>query len=150
MTWLDNAGPQLAGVLHAGGVLQDALVPNQTAGGMRAVFAPKVNGTENIGRYACHAPLAAVNLFSSVAASLGSGGQANYAAANSVMDSWSHHQQVKVLLLAGLLTPFSFFCLSAGCQGILHLQYRYSFAQFWSRGSACTTCYANSVVNWWL
>lgn len=89
-------GPHLAGVLHAGGVLQDSLISNQSVGSMRAVFAPKVQGVHNIARYALNAPLSAIKLFSSVAASLGSGGQANYAAANSVMDSWSHAQQSQV------------------------------------------------------
>ena len=34
----------LAGVMHAGGVLRDATVGNQSAGRARAVFAPKVAG----------------------------------------------------------------------------------------------------------
>lgn len=89
-------GPPLAGILHASGVLRDNLIGNQTSGGMRAVFAPKVEGVRKITQYACTAPLLAVNLFSSVAASLGSGGQANYAAANSIMDSWSQMQSTQV------------------------------------------------------
>ena len=36
-----GAGP-LTGVVHAGGVLQDAALRNQTAGHVRAVFAPKI------------------------------------------------------------------------------------------------------------
>lgn len=35
-------GPLLTGVVHAGGVLADAMIPNQTAAAVRSVFAPKV------------------------------------------------------------------------------------------------------------
>ena len=85
-------------MLHAGGVLRDALLQNQTPSRFRTVLAPKVQGTANLGRFARCAPLAAVKLFSSIAASMGSGGQANYAAANAVMDRWAHQQQAQVKL----------------------------------------------------
>lgn len=88
-------GPQLSGVMHAGGVLRDALLRNQTAGSMRAVFAPKWRGVQRIGRHGGLAPLAAAKLFSSVAASMGSGAQANYASANAAMDEWAHQQAAK-------------------------------------------------------
>jgi acyl carrier protein len=84
---LPHAGPQLEGILLAGGVLRDATLAKQTAGSVRAVFAPKVAGVQAALRAAYGAPLAAVKLFSSIAASLGSGGQANYAAANAVLDA---------------------------------------------------------------
>lgn len=79
----------LAGVLHAGGVLADATLANQTLGGLRSVFAPKAAGTAHLATSAAATlqPLAAVQLFSSVAAALGSGGQANYAAANALLDA---------------------------------------------------------------
>lgn len=35
-------GPPLTGVVHAGGVLADAMIPKQTADAVRSVFAPKV------------------------------------------------------------------------------------------------------------
>ena len=84
-------------MLHAGGVLRDALLQKQTPSGFRTVLAPKAQGTANLGRFASCAPLAAVKLFSSIAASMGSGGQANYAAANAVMDRWAHQQQAQVM-----------------------------------------------------
>ncbi|BDA51455.1 probable oleandomycin polyketide synthase, modules 5 and 6 [Coccomyxa sp. Obi] len=80
-------GPPVAGVLLAGGVLRDATLAKQTASSMRAVFAPKVAGAEAALSGIYGAPVAAVKLFSSIAASLGSGGQANYAAANAMLDA---------------------------------------------------------------
>ena len=78
----------LAGVLHAGGVLADATLPNQSLAGLWTVFAPKAAGTGHLATSAAATlqPLSAVKLFSSVAAALGTGGQANYAAANALLD----------------------------------------------------------------
>ena len=86
----------LDGVLHAGGVVRDATIASQTLGNIRAVMGPKVNGVENINAAAIFLPLQACNLFSSVAAALGSGGQVNYAAANAVLDSCAASNLEKV------------------------------------------------------
>ena len=42
--------PQIFGVVHAGGQLQDATLPRQTPAIIRAVFAPKHYGAANIKR----------------------------------------------------------------------------------------------------
>ena len=76
----------LAGVLHAGGVLQDGLIQNQTLSGVRMVAAPKIYGTERLWNQASTSPIITFKLFSSIAAAIGSGGQANYAAANACLD----------------------------------------------------------------
>lgn len=85
----------LAGVLHAGGLLRDATLQNQTLPSLRAVLAPKAAGTSHLAAApaATLQPLAAVKLFSSVAAALGSGGQANYAAANALLESTASSMQ---------------------------------------------------------
>ena len=90
------AGPEVQGILLAGGVLRDATLAKQTAGSVRAVFAPKVAGAHAAVSAAYGAPLAAMKLFSSVAASMGSGGQANYAAANAVLDATAVRLQHQV------------------------------------------------------
>lgn len=82
-----SAVAEVHGVLHAGGVLKDATLQRQTWSAARAVLAPKVHGMLSmLGLAAEGQPLHAVKLFSSVAALLGSGGQANYAAANALLD----------------------------------------------------------------
>lgn len=93
-------------VICAGGVLRDALIPRQTAEGVRAVFAPKVAGAAGLLADASCAPLSdGALLFSSAAVFIGSAGQANYAAANAGLDS-----------MAGCLQ-------AAGCPGTLTLAF---------------------------
>ena len=79
--------PQLQGIMHASGVLVDATFSNQSAGSLRAAFAPKTFSAANLHRATQHSPLTFQVLFSSVTALLGGMGQANYAAANAALDS---------------------------------------------------------------
>jgi hypothetical protein len=80
-------GSGLHGFVHAGGVLQDAVLANMTLGRYRAVFAPKVPGLYHMQTSMQVAPMRAVVLFSSIAAFLGSGGQSNYTGANAALDA---------------------------------------------------------------
>lgn len=81
----------LSDVLHAGGVLADALLGNQTPARCRTVLAPKVEQLRLLAAGAAGAEVPVrVMLFSSVAALLGSGGQGNYVAANGTLDAWAH------------------------------------------------------------
>ena len=85
-----NGMPPLGGVIHAAGVLSDALLEKQSAESLRAVHAPKVDGVYNLheATASCDPPLQIFVVFSSVAGVLGSAAQANYAAANSCLDAF--------------------------------------------------------------
>lgn len=88
-----SSGSSLKAVIHAGGVLQDSLIMSQSASGVRSVFAPKVEGARRLCAGVYAQGLQAFALFSSVASFIGSAGQANYAAANSVLDSIASSRQ---------------------------------------------------------
>lgn len=81
------------GVLHAGAVLDSGVIDNITAAGVRTEFSGKVHGAWSLIARSLQAPLRAFNLFSSLAAFSGSGGQGSYAAANAVLDSWAQALQ---------------------------------------------------------
>ena len=73
-------------LLHAAGVTEDATAQNQTAGGLKSVFAPKAVGASNMDASAVARPISSSILFSSVSSFLGFAGQANYAMANACLD----------------------------------------------------------------
>ncbi|CAG9466967.1 unnamed protein product [Pedinophyceae sp. YPF-701] len=85
----------VGGVVHAAGVLADATVARQSAGAVRRVAAPKGGAVRAWGAHGEVAgmPCGARVVFSSVAALLGSAGQANYAAANAALDAWAEGQR---------------------------------------------------------
>lgn len=77
----------LRGVLHAAGVLDDAPLNEQTLERFLGASGPKVQGARNLIHAAQRTALDWLVLFSSSSAILGGPGQANYAAANSWLDS---------------------------------------------------------------
>ena len=84
---------QVVGLMHAGGVLADATVSNQTAAGMRAVFAPKVTGMLNWQKASDCQAVASRVLFSSIAGLWGSPGQIQYSAANAMLGGLAERWQ---------------------------------------------------------
>ncbi|ONM49785.1 type I polyketide synthase [Nocardia donostiensis] len=80
-------GPPLTGVVHAAGVLDDGTIDTLTPAQVDRVLAPKVDGALHLHELTADADLAAFVMFSSIAGMLGSAGQGNYAAANSVLDA---------------------------------------------------------------
>ena len=83
---LQHGETPLAAVVHAGGVLADASLAKQTPQHCRSVFAPKVDALANLQAVTHQQPLQSMVAFSSMAAVLGSPGQANYSAANAYLD----------------------------------------------------------------
>lgn len=82
--------PPLAGIIHAAGIIDDAMLVNMTRESFARVMAPKVAGAWNLHQLTENIPLDFFVLFSSAAALFGSPGQGNYAAANAFMDGLAH------------------------------------------------------------
>lgn len=80
-------------ILHAAGVLADRMLSGQTLGAAFQVFGPKVAGLTCLLSRTSHQPLTSLQLFSSISALLGNPGQANYGAANAVLDAAALHLQ---------------------------------------------------------
>jgi len=76
----------LTGVVHAAGVLDDAVVSSLDTEQIERVMRPKVGAALHLDALTRDLDLAFFILFSSMAGVLGTAGQANYAAANSFLD----------------------------------------------------------------
>lgn len=85
----------LTGVMHAGAVLDSAVISNINLSGLRTEFGGKVVGAEALLDRTTAAPLVTLNLFSSLAAFSGSGGQRVYAAANGTLDAHAASLQAR-------------------------------------------------------
>ncbi len=88
--------PGINVVVHAAGLIDDALVIHKTADAIDRVFAPKVQGIENLDRATAGCPLELFIAFSSVAGALGNAGQFDYAAANGYMDAYIEARSARV------------------------------------------------------
>lgn len=83
----EESGSPLRGVVHAAGILDDATLGTLDPARLTAVLEPKVAGAWNLHRLTVDRPLDFFLLFSSIAGTLGSPGQANYAAGNAFLDA---------------------------------------------------------------
>jgi NAD(P)-dependent dehydrogenase (short-subunit alcohol dehydrogenase family)/acyl carrier protein len=92
MKEIDARMPPLCGIVHAAGVTDDAVISRLERERFRTVMAPKVRGTWNLHAATAEKPLDFFVCFSSAAAIMGAGGQANYAAANAFMDALAHER----------------------------------------------------------
>ncbi|MUG96552.1 SDR family NAD(P)-dependent oxidoreductase [Scytonema sp. UIC 10036] len=93
LTQIKASMPQLRGIIHAAGVVEDRLLVDHQWQLFANVFAPKVSGAWNLHTQTQDIPLDFFVLFSSVASILGSAGIANYAAANAFLDALAHYRK---------------------------------------------------------
>ncbi|HEY0093934.1 MAG TPA: SDR family NAD(P)-dependent oxidoreductase, partial [Archangium sp.] len=100
--------PQLRGVLHCAGVLDDGILEQQDPTRFRTVMTPKVQGAWNLHMLTRDEPLDLFILYSSMASLLGLPGQGNYAAANAAMDALAHYRRQQGLAALSInWGPFS-------------------------------------------
>ncbi len=94
---LKRERPPIAGVFHAAGVLDDALLAQQTPDRIASVLAPKLTGGLLLDRLTRDLPIEHFVLFSSSAALLGSAGQVNHSAANACLDALAERRRAEGL-----------------------------------------------------
>ncbi|MEV0041883.1 beta-ketoacyl reductase, partial [Streptomyces sp. NPDC050804] len=91
------AGHPLTGVVHTAGVLDDGVLDRLTPERFAPVFRAKVTSALLLDELTRDLDLTAFVLFSSASAAVGNLGQANYAAANAVLDALAERRRARDL-----------------------------------------------------
>jgi acyl transferase domain-containing protein len=86
VAWIGTSGLRLSAVLHAAGAVQGVPLPEMPVAELARVVAAKAAGAAYLDELTAGLDLDGFVLFSSAAATWGSGGQAGYAAANAFLD----------------------------------------------------------------
>ncbi|KAJ5788020.1 hypothetical protein N7457_003010 [Penicillium paradoxum] len=96
---------QIRGVVHAAMVLQDAMFDSMNLSQFQAVIEPKAKGAQALHTALQHHNLDFFVMTSSISATLGNPGQANYCAANSYLDALAWHRNLRGLPAVSLVLP---------------------------------------------
>jgi mycoketide-CoA synthase len=88
-----DTGHPLSGVIHAAGVIDDAVIASLTPQALDTVLRAKIDAAWHLHELTRHMDLSAFVMFSSIAGTLGAPGQANYAAANTFLDALAAHRR---------------------------------------------------------
>ncbi|KAI9655990.1 MAG: Type I Iterative PKS [Bathelium mastoideum] len=95
----------IKGVVHAAMVLQDGVFDNMTFDQFEAALQPKVKGAETLHRAFQGTSLDFFVMTSSISATMGNPGQANYSAGNSYLDALAWHRNLRGLAASSLILP---------------------------------------------
>jgi NADPH:quinone reductase-like Zn-dependent oxidoreductase/acyl carrier protein len=94
---IEISGPDLRGVWHGAGLLDNASLEDQSWDRMQRVFGPKIDGAWNLHVLTRELPIEWFVLFSSWASIGGSYGQVNHCAAASFLDGLAHFRRANGL-----------------------------------------------------
>lgn len=85
--------PQVMGVVHCAGILEDSLVLKTSRESFRRVMSPKISGALTLHRVFSPGSLDFMVLYSSIGQLVGTAGQASYGAGNAFLDALAAHRR---------------------------------------------------------
>ncbi|MDQ5822438.1 MAG: acyltransferase domain-containing protein, partial [Actinomycetota bacterium] len=90
---VEDCGPDLRGIFHLAGALEDGILLRQTAEQLPGIVGAKINGAWILHRLTQDRPLDFFVMFSSLASILGYRGQSSYGVANAFLDALARHRR---------------------------------------------------------